>query len=183
MFTAKTQRKNVRMVLTWIAALASWSTNALGVTTGEKLEKFSVQHIESGELDAKAFQGKVTLINFWATWCEACKVEIREMEDQLKPLAAETRVQVAFVSLDKDPAQAREWFRSQLKEPDFWLKRLYVDPEFAMADALKVDAFPMTLVVGPQGEILQVQKGFKPGEGSTEALTGLVKKTAAGLRG
>jgi len=169
----------------WLVALAAWaiawSPLAHGVATGDKLDSFAVKHIDSGELDAKAFAGKVTLINFWATWCEARKVEIREMEDQLKPLAVESKVQVAFVSLDKDPAQAKEWFRSQLKEPDFWLKRLYVDPEFAVADALKVDAFPMTLVVGPKGEILQVQKGFKPGEGSTEALTALVKKTLTGL--
>jgi thiol-disulfide isomerase/thioredoxin len=159
-----------------------WASAAYGVVTGDKLDKFLVKHIEKGEMDAKSFEGKVTLINFWATWCDACKVEIREMEDQLKPLAVEPQVQVAFVSLDKDPAQAKEWFRSQLKEADFWMKRLYVDPEFTVADSLKVDAFPMTLVVGPAGDVLHVQKGFKPGEGSTEALTTLVKKTMTSLR-
>lgn len=159
-----------------------WSSVAHGVVIGDKMDKFVVKHIEKGELDAKSFEGKVTLINFWATWCDACKVEIREMEDQLKPLAAEPQVQVAFVSLDKDPAQAKEWFRSQLKESDFWMKSLYVDPDFMLADSLKVDAFPMTLVVGPLGNVLHVQKGFKPGEGSTEALTALVKKTISSLR-
>lgn len=159
-----------------------WSSDALGVVVGDKLDKFVVKHIEKGEMDAKSFEGKVTLINFWATWCDACKVEIREMEDQLKPLAVEPQVQVAFVSLDKDPAQAQGWFRSQLKESDFWMKRLYLDPDFTLADSLKVDAFPMTLVVGPSGHVLHLQKGFKPGEGSTEALTALVKKTMTSLR-
>ena len=155
--------------------------SVFAVSVGESLSHLAVKHVESGILDSKSLQGKVTLINFWATWCEACKVEIAEMEQKFKPLAQDPKVQIAFVSLDKDSAQAKAWFQSHLKEPEFWLKRLYADPLFATADALKIDAFPMTLVVGPKGEVLHAQKGFKDGEGTTEALVTLLQKTKESL--
>lgn len=164
------------------AVIMGVSSAALAVAPGENLSGLELKHIESGVLGSKDLQGKVTLINFWATWCEACKIEIREMEDQLKVLAQDPKVQVAFVSLDKDSTQAKEWFKSHLKEPEFWLKKLYVDPQFTTADDLKIDAFPMTLVVGPQRDVIHVQRGFKAGEGSTERMVALVHQAKDHLR-
>ena len=94
----------------------------------------------------------------------------RQIEEQLKPLFAEADAQVAFVSLDKEPEKAAEWFQQNMKEPELFLKHLYLDPKFVTADLLKVDAFPMTLVVGRDGKVAHVQRGFKEGEHSTEEI-------------
>src|SRR5690606_4632196 len=104
------------------------------------------------------------------TWCEACKVELVEFEDQLRPYLANKDFQTAFVSLDKDPSKAVAWFQSNLKEPETYLKSLYIDPEFQAADTLAVDSFPMTLVIDQAGKVVHVQKGFVEGEGTTEKL-------------
>jgi thiol-disulfide isomerase/thioredoxin len=34
------------------------------------------QDINSKELDLKNFEGKLILVNLWATWCEPCKEEM-----------------------------------------------------------------------------------------------------------
>lgn len=166
-----------------MVAAMLWGSTAHAVEVGGILPDVSIaKHETGGALTNASLQGKVTVINFWATWCAACKVELIEMEDQLKPYLTNDEFQVAFVSLDKDPAKAAEWFQANLKNPALFMKHLYSDAQFEAADKLKVDSFPMTIVIGKDGKIEHVQRGFKEGEDSTARLvrlsSDLLKKTA-----
>jgi thiol-disulfide isomerase/thioredoxin len=167
---------------TWMKALALCGalagSKAWAVAVGDTFPAVSVKHVKDGALDNAGMQGKITIVNFWATWCAACKVELLEMEDLFRPLASEKDVQMAFVSLDKEPEKATEWFQSNLKEPDQMLKHLFMDPAFEAADKLSADSFPMTFVIGRDGKVAFVQKGFKEGEGSTEKIAKLVAELA-----
>jgi thiol-disulfide isomerase/thioredoxin len=125
-------------------------------------------------LKMQNLQGKPLVINFWATWCDACKVELKEMASELKNLPADR--QVVFVSLDKEPKKAKEYFSKELKADKPMLSSLFYDASFQMADTLGVESFPMTLVVDVSGKVIKVQDGFKPGTGSTEALFEALKK-------
>ncbi len=131
-----------------IAALLI-STQALAVQEGDSLPKH---------------QGQTAIVNYWATWCEACKVELKEME---KLFLDAKGVTYSFVALDKDPAKATAYFRET--HPAL-VPYLSFDPEFKEADSLKLESFPTTLVVSKTGKIIRVQSGFKEGAGSTEAI-------------
>lgn len=146
---------------------------AHAVDVGESLAGISLKAVQGDELKGEAFTGKITLVNFWATWCAACKVELLEMEEQLAAKMADKDFQVAFVSLDKEPEKATEWFRSHLKAPEKMMPHLYSDAQFELADKLGVDSFPMTIIIGRDGKVAHVQKGFKEGQGSTDQLVKL----------
>lgn len=70
----------------------------------------------AGEIDAKGFsdllarnRGKVVLVNFWATWCEPCKVEIPwmiEFQQKYSPRG----FTILGVSMDEDGKKAIEPF-------------------------------------------------------------------------
>jgi thiol-disulfide isomerase/thioredoxin len=132
-----------------------------------------IEAVQSGAIQRETIEGKVTILNFWATWCAACKVEIKEMEAEFANLMKNERFQLAFVSLDKDPNMAVQWFKENTQQPAGMLERLYKDPEFSAAERLSVDSFPMTVVVGPDGKVLHIQKGFEEGKGLTEKMVKL----------
>jgi thiol-disulfide isomerase/thioredoxin len=152
----------------WILTVVvlCFSMPAFAIKVGDILPKLEVQD-ESGKT-LQPWTGKQTLINFWATWCDACKVELKEMESAVSKLGPGR--QVVFVSLDKEPKKAKEYFTKEFKQGSPMLTGLFYDSGFAMADALGVESFPMTLVVDDKGKVLKIQNGFKPGTGSTEAL-------------
>lgn len=158
----------------FLLAVLGFSMPAFAVKVGDVLPKLLVQD-ESGK-SLQPWAGKQTLINFWATWCDACKVELKEMAGELKNLPADR--QVVFVSLDKEPKKAKEYFSKEFKADAPMLSSLFYDASFQMADALGVESFPLTLVVDGTGKVIKVQDGFKPGTGSTEALFEALKKPA-----
>ena len=158
-----------------VFTVALTATSAHAVVSGDVLPAISVKHHEAGQLDQAKLSGKVTVINFWATWCASCKVEQKEMEEQFKAFSEEKDFQAAYVSLDKDPAKAIEWFRVNLKDPAQMLKSLYSDATFQTAEKLKVDSFPMTFVIDKNGKVAKIHEGFKEGENSTEDIAKTVE--------
>lgn len=148
---------------------------AKAIEVGEPLPLLKIPAMKGEEFTTNMTKGKVTLFNFWATWCEACKIELVEMEEQFKVFRNDKNVKLVFVNLDKDPRAAAAWAKQSLKNPQFFLESNYLDTGFDVSDQLKVDSFPMTLIVDGQGKVVYKQKGFTPGERLTEKLVQEVK--------
>ncbi len=160
------------LLFTFFTSQTLWA-----ITEGEAFpNSVVIKAYKDGELNQQKMIGRVTIVNFWATWCESCKVELVEMEDKFSPLLTHKDVQLAFVSLDKDPDKAGGWFSGHLKKPDAFIKFLYKDPEFVAAETLGFDSFPMTLVIDKEGVVKYVQKGYQEGTNSTEKIVDFTKK-------
>ncbi|MGL5164522.1 MAG: TlpA disulfide reductase family protein [Afipia sp.] len=111
-----------------------------------------------------AFRGKVVLVNFWATWCAACRVELPIL-DRLQETAGRETLQVAAISLDRNGGPVVMPFLQKLK-----LRHLdiYLDPDGRIgslgndnADApFPIYGMPISYVIGPTGRI----EGYVTGE-------------------
>ena len=71
---------------------------------------FARPDLSGKQVDLAAFRGKVVLLNFWATWCGPCQVELPQFakwQQQYGPRG----FQVIAVSMDDDPSPVRDMTR------------------------------------------------------------------------
>jgi thiol-disulfide isomerase/thioredoxin len=163
--------------------LLTLGLEAGAVTAGDLFsDKLTFQGLNNPDVGPDQLRGKVTIVNFWATWCEACKVEIKEMETEFKTLFANEKFNMLFVSLDKEPQQSLDWIQKNTGNAAALAKYLFKDPEFKIADTLAIDSFPYTLVIGPDLKVLKVHKGFEEGKGSTAMLAKVAQEALNAMR-
>jgi thiol-disulfide isomerase/thioredoxin len=122
----------------------------------------AIPALAGGALDLTSFRGKMVLVNFWATWCAACRTEL-PMLDQL---AASGRNDLAVVAISTDRNRALvPPFVKQLK-----LRRLAIGfgpgGLLSRVDAAEVDTpfalygMPISFLIGVTGQV----EGYMMGE-------------------
>jgi len=99
------------------------------------------------------FKGKVTLVNFWATWCAPCRAEMPAL-DALHAKYADQGFQVATINLDigEDGLQKAKAFMDEVGLKNL---PLHSDPTFEAFEVLKKRGtalgLPATILLGPDG--------------------------------
>lgn len=131
-----------------IALAASFRTAASIVGAASPLPPL---HPDGEAVSLAAFDGQTVLVNFWASWCLAC----RDEHGLLTTLSNQDGVAVVGVNSQDRRADAIRWL-SFFGNP---YCRIGYDPTGDAADTLKVTAFPTSLVVGPDGQVLHRHEG------------------------
>jgi len=118
--------------------------------------------LEFRDLDGKAhrlseWDGKLLLLNFWATWCTPCTVEMPTLEALWREYGGRGLV-VVGVSVDRDAPRAvlEPYIRNHgLTFP------ILLDPDSRIARAWRVTGIPATFVVRPGGEVAGMATGAR----------------------
>jgi len=110
-------------------------------------QPFALRDAEGKLFEVTSFQGRVTLVNFWASWCPPCVEEIPSL-NRLKQIMPNKTFQLISVNYAESPQHIREFMRKVAV--DF---PVLVDPDGKLSAQWKVVAFPSTFVIGPDGNI------------------------------
>lgn len=102
-------------------------------------------------LDVAAFRGQTILINFWASWCLAC----REEHSLVTSLGGTAGLSVLGVNSHDTRGDALRWL-DYFGDP--YCRNGY-DPSGDAADHFGVSALPTSLVIGPTGRITYRHEG------------------------
>ncbi|MBC8171830.1 MAG: TlpA family protein disulfide reductase, partial [Anaerolineae bacterium] len=97
--------------------------------------------------------GKPVIVNFWATWCEPCKLEMPELEQLYADYQIEG-LRIIGVNLSETSQAVNEW-----REAFGLTFDLVLDTDGAVAALYQLRGQPSTYVISPQGMITQVFYG------------------------
>jgi cytochrome c biogenesis protein CcmG, thiol:disulfide interchange protein DsbE len=122
--------------------------------------------LEGRDHDVRDDDGKVRVVDFWATWCDPCRDQLPFL-DRLSAKYGARGLSVYGVSFDEDRG-ALERF---LAETHLSFTVLWDKGGAALSDPLEVTRLPTTLFVDRKGVVREVHLGFeKSEERSLEAL-------------
>ena len=108
----------------------------------------SLKTLNGTALDPAAVQGKVLVVNFWATWCGPCKEEMPSLE-RLQQTFAPSQVMVLAITTDQQE-QAMTLFARDLglSFP------ILLDESKEVSAAFGVRGLPTTVILRPDGRMV-----------------------------
>jgi|SRR5688572_5562749 peroxiredoxin len=118
------------------------------VKLGEPAPDFQLRDLEGRLVTLSDFRGKVVLLNFWATWCGPCRVEMPAME-QLYRTFPRKDFEILAVSTD---AQGEVVTRPFQKKNHLTFPILH-DDGYLVGLTYGARSLPMTFMVDRQGVI------------------------------
>ena len=101
------------------------------------------------------FKGRVVLLNFWATWCAPCILEMPSL-DRLQAALGDRGLAVLAVSIDRGGAKVIRPFAKRLGLEHLGL---YHDDKGALFRAFGVTGLPTTFLIDPRGQIVGAYPG------------------------
>lgn len=107
------------------------------------------------QFDLAAHEGKVVIVDFWASWCVPCRRSfpwLNTMHDKY----GDDGLVIIGVNLDQERAAANEFLAEY--PPRF---RIYYDETKELAKEFGVVAMPSSYIIGRDGEIRKRHYGFK----------------------
>ena len=131
---------------------------------------FTATDLDGGRVSSDAWNGKVIIVNFWATWCPPCRAEIPDLV-ALQNKYRDT-LQIVGVSEDEAPPEEVKRFAAahQINYPVVMtnkeLQRLFPG----------VQALPTSFIINREGKLVQKHVGML-----SPALTELEARALSGL--
>lgn len=119
---------------------------------------FSLETLEGKRLRLLNLSGKIVLLNFWATWCPPCKLEMSSMEALHRRLGDEGLVILA-INLREEANEVKAFFR----EHRFSFTAL-LDQDGDTFARYEAWSLPTTFLVDKNGRLLGKAVGYRDWE-------------------
>jgi peroxiredoxin len=119
-----------------------------GVQVGVAAPDFQLWNLEGDPVTLSSYQGRVVMLNFWATWCGPCRVEMPAMEVLYREFKRKD-FEILAVSTDAQGAAVTRPFRDSmgLSFP------ILHDSDFRVGVTYGTRTLPMTFLVNRRGII------------------------------
>ncbi|WP_417223200.1 TlpA disulfide reductase family protein [Amphritea sp.] len=102
-------------------------------------------------VDLNQYQGRIVLVNFWATWCPPCVEEmpsLQRLQQQFDP----KEFQVIAINLGQSQATVNAFFANQTFNFDL---PVYLDDKGIAFSQLKIAGMPASFLVNQKGELIE----------------------------
>ena len=118
------------------------------VKLGEPAPNFRLRDLNGHSVSLSDLRGKVVLLNFWATWCGPCRVEMPAMEELYRTFSRND-FEILAVSTDAQGASVTRPFQ---QENHLTFPILH-DADYRVGLTYGARSLPMTFMVDRQGVV------------------------------
>jgi peroxiredoxin len=143
-----------KWVLLFCLCLVPLAASAFG--PGDTAPDFTKTQLASGKKFHLAdLKGKVVLVNFWATWCGPCRMEIPGFVD-LVTQYRKKGLAIVGVSIDRKPeGEVKDFLgKAHINYP------VVMDPDGELANQYGgFEYIPVSFLIGKDGKVLKVYPG------------------------
>jgi cytochrome c biogenesis protein CcmG/thiol:disulfide interchange protein DsbE len=119
----------------------------------KELPDFRLSDLSGADWHLRDDRGKVVLLNFWATWCEACRYETPDLV-QVAHRYSDRGLVIVGIDMDDDPPKAAPPFVRKFGIP---YKIVIGNYDFGLANHL--DALPTSILLDRQGRLVKSWEG------------------------
>lgn len=122
---------------------------------------FSLRDMNGAQVSLSDYQGKVVLINFWATWCGPCQAEMPHLQKMYVDLADKGFVVLA---ISADNARDASKVKPLIKKNQYTFPVL-LDKDSAVVNQYNPESvLPYNVLVDQKGNIVWQKASYAPGE-------------------
>lgn len=123
--------------------------------TGPAHLDFTLKDLNGKEVRLSAYKGKVIVLNFWATWCAPCRIEIPGFKD-LYNRYRRRGVEVIGIAVDEPVSTVEPYAREMKMNYPVLIEQERHD----VHDAYGLVGLPTTIIINRDGTICRRHVGF-----------------------
>lgn len=128
---------------------------------------------EGSPLSLADWQGRVVLVNLWATWCGPCREEMPALAELQRQLGSDD-FEVVAISIDRQGAEVAKPF---LDEVGAEALELYLDPSTKVLAEFRAVGLPASMLIDRSGR--EVGRMFGPADWASPEALRLIKAALA----
>lgn len=141
-----------------VIAFVVWKIFIAPRTLQHDSSAYPAPRVSYERLDGRTFtiadaQGRVLFLDFFASWCEPCRLEMPLVEAY-----ARKHPEIDVVAVDVgEPRPVAEAFARR-----YHLANVALDPKTTAQGFFQIEGFPTIVVIDPRGRIRATWSGFNP---------------------
>ena len=131
---------------------------------------FVVYDVNGNEVTLSDYFGKPIVLNFWATWCYYCKVEMPDFNEAYKNYPD---VQFLMVNATGTNGETVESAKAYVEQEKYEFPVLF-DTMYEANQAYRLSSFPMTVFIDADGNVISSRVGMLTKEALEEEIAKLL---------